>query len=153
MISIGKAFAGVAALAVLVAACSSSSATQGVNGATAAGGGADSSVTVKAANAGGQNVLVAGSNGMTLYTFTNDTAGSGKSSCSGGCLTTWPALTVPSGSTPTAASGVSGTLGTITRDDGTIQVTYNGLPLYFYKGDHNPGDTNGNYPSWNLVKP
>jgi predicted lipoprotein with Yx(FWY)xxD motif len=90
---------------------------------------------------------------MTLYTFANDSANSGKSNCSGGCLTTWPALTVPPGTMPTAASGVSGTLGTITRDDGTVQVTYNGLPLYFYKGDHNVGDTNGSYPSWNLVNP
>jgi predicted lipoprotein with Yx(FWY)xxD motif len=45
-------------------------------------------------------------------------------------------------------------LGTFTRtDNGTLQVTYNGLPLYFYSGDRAPGDTNGNYPGWNPVKP
>jgi predicted lipoprotein with Yx(FWY)xxD motif len=85
---------------------------------------------------GSQTILVAGSNGMTVYTYTSDTAGSGKSACSGGCLTKWPALTVAAGATPTAGSGVSGALGTITRtDNGTLQVTYNGLPLYFFSGD------------------
>jgi predicted lipoprotein with Yx(FWY)xxD motif len=103
---------------------------------------------------GGQNILVAGSNGMTVYTFASDTAGSGKSACSGGCLTKWPAVTVAAAVTPTAGNGVSGTLATITRaDNGSLQVTYNGLPLYFYAGDKAPGDTNGSYPNWNLVKP
>jgi predicted lipoprotein with Yx(FWY)xxD motif len=80
-------------------------------------------------------VLVAGSNGMTVYTFTKDTKGDGKSACSGGCSTTWPALTVAAGATPSAGTGVTGTLATITRDDGALQVTYNGLPLYFFKND------------------
>jgi predicted lipoprotein with Yx(FWY)xxD motif len=103
---------------------------------------------------GSQTVLVAGSNGMTVYTFTSDTAGSGTSACSGACLTKWPALTVAAGATPTAGDGVAGKLGTITRaDDGTLQVTYNGLPLYFFQNDKAPGDTNGSYPNWNLVKP
>jgi predicted lipoprotein with Yx(FWY)xxD motif len=103
---------------------------------------------------GSQTILIAGSNGMTVYTFTSDTAGSGKSACSGGCLTKWPALTVAAGATTTAGSGVTGQLGTITRvDDGSLQVTYNGLPLYFFQNDKAPGDTNGSYPNWNLVKP
>jgi predicted lipoprotein with Yx(FWY)xxD motif len=98
-------------------------------------------------------VLVAGSNGMTVYNFTNDVKDSGKSACSGGCLTKWPALTVPAGGTPTAGSGVTGKLATITRDDGTLQVTYNGLPLYFFQGDKAPGDANGVYTNWVAVKP
>jgi predicted lipoprotein with Yx(FWY)xxD motif len=110
--------------------------------------------TVMAKTLGSQTILVAGSNGMTVYTFTKDTANSGQSTCSGGCLTKWPALTVPAGATATADSGVTGQLGTIKRaDDGSLQVTYNGLPLYFYAGDKAPGDTNGSYPNWNLVKP
>lgn len=91
---------------------------------------------------------------MTVYTFSNDKANSGTSACTGGCLTKWPALTVSAGTKPTAGSGVTGMLGTFTRtDNGTLQVTYNGLPLYFYSGDKAPGDTNGNYPGWNPVKP
>jgi predicted lipoprotein with Yx(FWY)xxD motif len=55
---------------------------------------------------------------------------------------------------PTAGTGATGKLATITRkDDGTLQVTYNGLPLHFYQGDKAPGDTNGSYPNWNLVTP
>jgi predicted lipoprotein with Yx(FWY)xxD motif len=47
---------------------------------------------------------------------------------------------------------MSGQLSTITRTDGKgIQVTYNGLPLYFYSGDTKPGDGNGNYPGWSSV--
>jgi predicted lipoprotein with Yx(FWY)xxD motif len=99
-------------------------------------------------------VLVAGSNGMTVYTFTKDVKDSGKSACTGGCLDKWPALTVAAGATATAGTGVSGTLATITRDDnGALQVTYNGLPLYFFKGDSAPGDANGVYTNWEAVKP
>lgn len=98
--------------------------------------------------------LVAGSNGMTVYTFTKDVKASGTSACSAGCLTTWPALTVAAGTTPTAGAGVTGKLGTITRaDDGTLQVTYNGLPLYFFSHDSAPGDANGVYTNWEAVKP
>jgi predicted lipoprotein with Yx(FWY)xxD motif len=34
-----------------------------------------------------------------------------------------------------------------------LQVTYNGLPLHFYSGDHASGDTNGNYPGWSPATP
>jgi predicted lipoprotein with Yx(FWY)xxD motif len=99
-------------------------------------------------------LLVAGANGMTVYTFAKDVANSGTSACSGGCITKWPALTVPAGSTPAGGSGVTGKLGTITRaDDGSAQVTYNGLPLYFFEGDKAPGDANGIYTGWAAVKP
>ena len=98
-------------------------------------------------------VLVAGSNGMTVYTFTKDVKDSGKSACTGGCATTWPALGVAAGGTPTGGTGVTGKLGTITRDDGSTQVTYNGLPLYFFANDKAPGDANGVYANWEAVKP
>jgi predicted lipoprotein with Yx(FWY)xxD motif len=112
-------------------------------------------VTVEAKAVGSAGtILVAGSNGMTVYMFTMDVKDSGKSNCTGGCATTWPPLTVAAGATPSGGSGVTGTLGTITRaDDGTLQVTYNGLPLYFFSGDTAPGDANGVYPSWSAVKP
>ncbi|HEX7949998.1 MAG TPA: hypothetical protein VF494_06595 [Candidatus Limnocylindrales bacterium] len=97
-------------------------------------------------------LLVAASNGMTLYTFTKDVAGSGTSACTGGCLTNWPALTIAAGDTPTGDSTVTGALGTIVRtDDGATQVTYNGKPLYFFAKDTKPGDTNGIYPNWEAV--
>lgn len=96
-------------------------------------------------------ILVAGSNRMTLYTFSNDSPG--VSTCKGGCATIWPPLTAPAGQAPTGGAGVTGTLATITRDDGSLQVTYKGMPLYFFHNDSKPGDTNGHYTSWELVRP
>lgn len=80
--------------------------------------------------------------GRTLYLFTNDTPNSGTSTCTGDCLAAWPALVVTGSAT--AGEGVDATLlGTITRDDGTMQVTYNGWPLYYYASDAAPGDMLG----------
>ena len=119
--------------------------------ASAATGGA---ITVDAKPVGtAGTVLVDGDDGMTVYIFTKDVKDSGKSACSGDCLATWPALTVAAGATPTGGTGVTGKLGTITRDDGTLQVTYNGLPLYYFKNDKAPGDANGIYENWEAVKP
>jgi predicted lipoprotein with Yx(FWY)xxD motif len=92
-------------------------------------------------------------NGMTLYLFLNDTQGAGTSACSAGCAAIWPALTATS---PTAGTGVdAGKLGTITRSDGSTQVTYNGWPLYLYAPDTKPGDTNGQgiKSVWYVVAP
>ena len=86
------------------------------------------------------SVLV-GPNGMTLYIHNGDSATS--STCTGGCATAWPPLVVASGQTASLASGVTGTLGTLTRADGTVQVTFDGMPLYGWQGDKAPGDTTG----------
>jgi predicted lipoprotein with Yx(FWY)xxD motif len=156
------------ALAGLAAACSSAATTPPASSgpaaapaATSAGpaatpaGPAAGGPVVTTATVGSQGTLVvATANKMTVYTFAKDVANSGTSACTGGCLKTWPALTVPAGSTPAGDSGITGTLGTITRaDDGTSQVTYNGLPLYFFSGDKAAGDANGIYTNWAAVKP
>jgi predicted lipoprotein with Yx(FWY)xxD motif len=78
--------------------------------------------------------------GMTLYRLEKDQANA--SSCYGQCATTWPPLLVAGGE-PQAGKGVTGTLGVITRTDGGKQVTYNGVPLYFFAKDMRPGDING----------
>jgi predicted lipoprotein with Yx(FWY)xxD motif len=116
---------------------------------------AEGAATVEAKPVGAAGtVLVDGDDGMTVYIFTKDVKDSGKSACTGDCLVTWPALIVPAGATPTGGTGVAGKLGTITReDDGTLQVTYNGLPLYYFKNDKAPGDANGIYENWEAVKP
>lgn len=80
-------------------------------------------------------------NGMTLYVFTNDEAG--VSNCSGGCAEAWPPLTVESENVPVAPLAVPGEFGTTQRDDGSLQVTYNGWPLYGWQNDEAPGDTTG----------
>ena len=77
--------------------------------------------------------------GMTLYLFTKDTAN--KSVCYGNCAAVWPPFSASG--TLTLPDGASGTLGTITRTDGTTQVTYNGTPLYYYAPDKSPGDVKG----------
>ncbi len=96
-------------------------------------------------------ILVAASNSHTVYTFDSDSPG--VSRCTGGCATTWPPVTVAAGATPTGGPGVTGQLGTITRGDGSLQVTYKGMPLYFFHSDSTSGDTKGNYTGWSLVKP
>jgi predicted lipoprotein with Yx(FWY)xxD motif len=83
--------------------------------------------------------VLTGPTGMTLYTHAGDNATT--STCTGGCATAWPPL-VTTGP-PTAGAGVTGQLGTLTRPDGTTQVTYGGLPLYYWQGDAKAGDTTG----------
>jgi predicted lipoprotein with Yx(FWY)xxD motif len=77
--------------------------------------------------------------GMTLYTFKNDTAG--VSNCNGSCATAWPPLAAQAA--PTGGTGVAGAFALIKRADGSVQVTYNNMPLYYFSGDKAPGDTNG----------
>jgi len=169
MIRRSTALIALTAVAVLLTACGGSGtattppavtttttqATTTVAATTSATSGGAAGATVNAHVVGSAGtVLVAASNDMTLYNFTKDTKDSGTSACTGGCLATWPALTVPAGQTPVAGDGVTGKLGTITRtDDGSIQVTYNGLPLYFFKNDKAPGDLNGVYENWVTVAP
>ena len=131
------------AASAVLAACSSAAAPQ-------------AGTTVLASSVGTNGTLiVAGSNGMTVYQFSKDVANSGTSACTDTCATKWPALTVPAGTTPTAGTGATGTIGTIARSDanGALQVTYNGLPLYFFSGDKAVGDSNGIYTGWSAVKP
>jgi len=92
---------------------------------------------------GAPGMYLTGEDGRALYTFKPDEAAAGTSTCNGDCATNWPPLTLDSGETAAAGTGVSGTIATITRADGSTQVTYNGKPLYYFKGDAAAGDTNG----------
>ena len=97
-------------------------------------------------------LLVASSNKMTVYTFDKDVKDSGVSACTGQCLVNWPALTMTAGDVPTGGAGVGGKLATIVRtDNGATQVTYDGLPLYFFINDKAPGDANGIYTNWRAI--
>jgi predicted lipoprotein with Yx(FWY)xxD motif len=78
--------------------------------------------------------------GLTVYLFTEDSPG--VSTCEGVCLEAWPPL-LTSGP-PVASGGVNpALLGTLTRPDGTLQVTYGGMPLYRFRSDLGEGDTRG----------
>lgn len=85
--------------------------------------------------------ILTDADGHTLYLFTNDAAN--ESSCTGDCAQSWPPLTVENEGELVAGDGVEGELGTITRDDGSLQVTIDGVPLYHFAGDAAPGDLNG----------
>ena len=122
-----------AAVLALTACASSSSSTSN----SAAPGASSGSATVVARNIGGTEVLT-NSAGLTLYWFVPDTSTTSK--CTGSCATFWPPVKGP----VTAGSGVTGTLGVITRSDGTMQATYDGHPLYTYVGDSAPGQNKGN---------
>jgi predicted lipoprotein with Yx(FWY)xxD motif/uncharacterized cupredoxin-like copper-binding protein len=91
-------------------------------------------------------------NGMTLYLFTMDTEAN-VSVCEGDCLANWPAFTADEPLTlpPT----IEGELTTFERSDGTMQVAYNGIPLYYWVADTAPGDTTGQGVGevWYVVHP
>lgn len=140
------------AVGIAVAGCGGSSssssapasggtnASSGSSGGYGYGGGGGSSsataVTLKAVSSPLGTILV-DQDGKTLYLFEADSKN--KSNCSGGCLNLWPP--VMANGKATAGSGVTaGMIGTAT---GSSQVTYAGHPLYWFSGDTNAGDTNG----------
>ncbi len=83
--------------------------------------------------------MLVDTDGLTLYVFDNDTDGT--SACTDVCATAWPPLTVEGD--PVVGDDVTGEITTITRADGTTQVAVNGMPLYRFSGDQQPGDTTG----------
>jgi predicted lipoprotein with Yx(FWY)xxD motif len=128
------------ALILVLGACNAAGAGAGSASPSASAAPSSASPMIQVADTSLGKVLV-GSNGHTLYLFTKDSGG--KSACSSSCAGNWPPLTVSSGAQPSASSDVSGELGTITRDDGTTQVTLAGHPLYFYTPDQSAGDVKG----------
>ena len=131
--------AALAATAVLLAACGGSD-DDGAAQTDTAGGGGDTTVSV-AEDAMLGEILV-DSSGRALYT--SEQEADGTIVCEAGCLELWLPLTVSEGEAPTAAEGVDGTLATVDRDDGTAQVTLEGVPLYTFSLDRSPGTVTGN---------
>jgi len=88
---------------------------------------------------------MASKDGRTLYTFDKDAPG--RSNCSGGCVAAWPAFTVAN---PALAGG---DFSIVTRADGVQQWAFKGMPLYFYAGDAQAGDANGDNQGgvWHVV--
>jgi len=132
------------AAGLLAGACSASATQAPVvapsSGVAGASGQPATAASVGTATAGGLGPFLTGAGGRTLYILTKDSPGT--STCTGGCAGAWPPFTV-SGTAPSAGSGVTGKLATLTRSDGGIQVTYNGMPLYYFSGDSAAGQTNG----------
>jgi predicted lipoprotein with Yx(FWY)xxD motif len=145
----GALFAGVAT-ALLVAGCasgsgstaSSSAPSTGTSAAGASTSGAASSggaTEITTATASGSTFLTDGS-GRAVYLWMKDTGDA--SQCSGACAGAWPPVTA-TGSVTAGGSAMASDLGTITRSDGSKQVTYDGHPLYYFSGDSGPGTASG----------
>ncbi len=141
---------GALGAAVVVAACSSggSSSTGAAESASPAGASAPASgsgatasggtvITIAKSSAG--TVLTSGS-ARAVYLWAKDTGD--MSTCTGACAAAWPPVTTTG--TATASGGATASdIGTITRTDGTKQVTYDGHPLYYFSGDSGPGTASG----------
>ena len=144
---------GALGAALLVAACSSagSSSTGAAAGTPAAGtpaaagsspsssAGASGGTVIKTASTSAGTVLTNGS-GRAVYLWVKDTGD--MSNCNGACAGAWPPVTTTGAATASGAAKASD-LGTITRSDGSKQVTYDGHPLYYFSGDSGPGTATG----------
>lgn len=145
------------AAGLLAAACGTAAGSTG-GGSTAAGTPASSgstTATVIESHAGSAGAFLTNSSGRAVYLWAAD--GMNKSTCSGACAGAWPPVTTKGH--VTAANGAKAAdLGTITRSDGSKQVTYLGHPLYYFAGDSGSGQTNGQGSNgfgakWWLVAP
>ncbi len=153
--SIRNATVIVVAIGLLAAACSKSS-TPSTSASTTASssssGAGGMSIGTASASLG---TFLVGPDGKSLYLFEADT--SARSTCSGACAQSWPPITTDG--PPVAGSGVmQSLLSTSSRGDGTMQVVYNGHPLYYFAGDTKAGDTNGEGldafgAGWDVVNP
>jgi predicted lipoprotein with Yx(FWY)xxD motif len=127
-------------LAVVLAACGGPATTPGSSrGATTA-----PSYEVLAGNVKGLGTVLVDGGGYTLYLFEPDDHAS-KSTCTDICADEWPPLLLPAGiKAARPGRGIhNGLLGTTLRADGTMQVTYNGWPLYLWPDDLSPGQATG----------
>ena len=85
--------------------------------------------------------IIVDGQGMTVYYYSPDVPGSGESTCTDDCLAAWPP--VHADCEDPKVEGVTGDVGTIAGNDGELQVTLGGRPLYLYVGDGEPGDVTG----------
>ena len=163
-------FAAASTLAALLAGCGSSSSSSSSSSAaattpattqstaaststTAAASGPGVTVDAKHAKLG--TILAAGPKKLTVYMFEKDKGTT--SACEGACASAWPPVTTEG--KPVAVAGASAAdLGTTKRADGSEQVTYKGLPLYFFSEDKDSGDSYGQGSTafgagWYVLKP
>ncbi len=98
---------------------------------------------IEARTIDGLGKIITDGKGFTLYMYAPDHQGASR--CTGFCAQQWPPLLLPSGvDKPAAGPGVVARLmGTVRRQDGRLQVTYNGWPLYLWIGDSAPGQATG----------
>ncbi|WNV82636.1 hypothetical protein [Umezawaea sp. Da 62-37] len=100
-------------------------------------------VSLRAASAGELNPVVINGAGLTLYRFDKDSADPSKATCNGDCAVTWPPVTVAHGGKVFFAGIKKDDIGVVKRDDGKLQITIKGWPVYRFAKDTKPGDTLG----------
>jgi predicted lipoprotein with Yx(FWY)xxD motif len=115
----------------------------------------EGTVFVSLGSAAGLGQVLVDSEGHTLYAFSGDSAKA--TSCEGACAKAWPPLLVEHGEPHPSNGAAASRLGTVTRADGSRQVTYAGHPLYSNSADKQPGEANGNGSSafggtWTALK-
>jgi predicted lipoprotein with Yx(FWY)xxD motif len=137
-----------AAAAIALAACGGSSSSSSKKTTTTTSKGAAAAAVVKTANSSTLGTIAVDSTGKTVYQLTN---GSQQVPCTGTCLTVWPAVSLPAGTTKATGSGVKNVAAMGT------QVTINGAPVYTFQGDAAAGSTNGEGinsfgGTWHVVK-
>jgi predicted lipoprotein with Yx(FWY)xxD motif len=157
------AAAGLGSLVMLLAACggsSSSSAGSSPTSTTTAAATGQASSAALGLPAPGSTVLIvqqsalgyvlAKANGQVVYTYAKDTKG-GQPTCTGACAATW--LPVTGNPVASSADKMPGTLGTVSDANGAKQITYNGMPLYTFKGAKIlQTKANGTGGEWYVVK-
>jgi predicted lipoprotein with Yx(FWY)xxD motif len=139
-----------AAAVIALAACGSNSSGSlygsgsggGAPATSAQGGGTATTAALSTTSSGTLGTIVADSKGRTVYLYTKDTQNSPTSTCTGTCATNWPPVVAGSG-TPTVKGISQSLVGSITRPDGTKQLTLAGWPLYEFAGDSAAGDVTG----------
>jgi predicted lipoprotein with Yx(FWY)xxD motif len=161
---LAAAVGGAVGAALLVAACSSGSSSTAATSSSPAAAPPASSSAPASGSAGATVITTASSSagtfltdgsGRAVYLWVKDTGDA--STCTGACAGAWPPVTTTG--TPTASGGaMASDLGTITRSDGSKQVTYDGHPLYYFVGDSGPGTaagqgSDGFGAKWWLVSP
>jgi len=115
-------------VALVAAACGSGgSSTSSTTSPSTSSGSANTAAVVKAETVKTYGAILTTTSGMPLYTLSG--------SCTGGCASAWPALTVPASTKPTGGTGVPGTVSAVKQANGSYQVTYNGSPLYTFVQD------------------
>lgn len=112
-----------------------------LGGGQSAGDDGDSTATVQVREHTELGDILVDADGMTVYQFDADTMGSDQSACYDDCADAWPPVTVADEAT--AGPGVSASVSSFEREDGTIQVTAGGWPLYRFASDSSPGDVKG----------
>jgi predicted lipoprotein with Yx(FWY)xxD motif len=138
-------FAGALGSLLLVAtACGSSGASLATSTTVgnASGHAKAARVSVGSSQHGSLGTILIDQSGKTLYRHSPD--GAGSPTCTGGCAVTWPPVVAAGSTDVVGTAGVATSeLGTVTRPGGTLQVTFNGMPLYRFAGDTKTGDAKG----------